>query len=56
MQNLFGILAVIFAVVLLILLVGSRPTDFGAGVTPFAIPVSICSAGFAIASALLSKK
>jgi|GEM_PF-6508537 len=55
MNRTFFFLSIIFASILVILLIGSGPTDFGSGITPFAIPMSICSAGFAIASALSSR-
>jgi len=54
-RKLFVALSLSFAFLLLLFVVLSRPTDYGPGILPFAIPFSICSAGFAIASAFYSK-
>jgi hypothetical protein len=54
-RKIFIILSIIFAVMLLFFVILSRPTDIGPRLIPFALPFSICAAGFAIASSLIKK-
>ncbi|WP_223669919.1 hypothetical protein [Kangiella shandongensis] len=54
-RKIFIALSVIFAVLLLLLIPLSSPTDLGPRVIEFALPVGICSAGFAIAAAIMKK-
>jgi hypothetical protein len=53
MYKFFAVLSILFAFIMLIMVISARPEDSG-HIALIGIPCGLCSAGFAIASGLMS--